>query len=86
MNKIFFLLGAIFVPIIFNWWLFVPIAILFVSLVKFPYMIVLAGFILDSVYYFGNGFFLTYPLTLFSLAAVITVFFLSKIIHWPKPI
>ncbi|OHB07837.1 MAG: hypothetical protein A3I19_02765 [Candidatus Zambryskibacteria bacterium RIFCSPLOWO2_02_FULL_38_13] len=84
MSRILFFLAAIILPIIFSWWLFVPIALLFIYLAKLPYEVIIAGFILDSVYYFGNGFFARYPLTIFSLTFIVITFFLSKKIHWSE--
>ena len=84
MSRILFFLAAIILPIIFSWWLFIPIALLFIYLARLPYEVIIAGFILDSVYYFGNGFFARYPLTIFSLAFIIIAFFLSKKIHWSE--
>lgn len=84
MNRILFFLATIIIPVIFSWWLFIPMALLFVYLCKLPYELVLAGLVLDSVYYFGSGFFLKYPLTIFSIILLVAAFFLSKKIHWRK--
>ncbi|MFH0804262.1 MAG: hypothetical protein V1896_01520 [Candidatus Zambryskibacteria bacterium] len=84
MNRTLFFLVTVLLPIIFGWWLFIPMALLFVYLAKLPYEIILAGFILDMVYYFGDGFFAKHLLTLFSLLLIIAAFFLSKRIHWRK--
>jgi hypothetical protein len=86
MFRILFFLVTIFVPVVFSWWLFIPLALLSVYLVKLPFEIIVAGFILDFFYYFGNGFFATHLLTLFSIALNILAFFLSKRIHWRKVI
>jgi hypothetical protein len=84
MNRVLFFLAIIILPVIFSWWLFIPMALLYVYLAQLPYEIIVAGFILDSVYYFGNGFFARYALTIFSLVLIAIAFFLSKKIHWPK--
>ncbi len=84
MNRVLFFLAIIIIPVIFSWWLFIPIALLFVYLAKLPYEVILAGFILDSVYYFGDGFYSQHLLTIFSLFLIIISFFLSKRIHWRK--
>jgi hypothetical protein len=59
-------------------------ALLFIFLAKLPYELILAGFILDMVYYFGNGFFAQHLLTIFSLLLLLIAFFVSKRVHWPK--
>lgn len=59
-------------------------ALLAVYLIKLPYEIILAGFILDIVYYFGDGFLAKHLLTIFSLILIVLAFFLSKKIHWRK--
>lgn len=84
MFRILFFLAILIIPVIFSWWLFVPMALLFVYLAKLPYEIILAGFLLDSVYYFGDGFLVQHLLAIFSLILIILAFFLSKRIHWNK--
>lgn len=86
MYRFIYFLAIIIVPIIFSWWLFIPMALLFVYLAKLPYEIILAGFLLDLVYYFGDGFMTKHLLTIFSLILIILAFFLSKRIHWRKVI
>jgi hypothetical protein len=86
MYRILYFLAIIVIPVIFSWWLFVPMALLFVYLAKLPYELILAGVILDSVYYFGDGFLAEHILTLFSLLLLIIAFFLSERIHWNKVI
>jgi len=84
MYRILFFLAIVFIPIIFSWWLFVPLALLSVYLAKLPWEIILAGIILDSLYYFGEGFFMKHPLTIFSIILIALAFFLSKKIRWHK--
>ena len=86
MYRILYFLAIIVIPVIFSWWLFIPMALLYVYLAKLPYEMILAGIILDSVYYFGDNFLAKHPLTLFSLLLIIIAFFLSKRIHWQKVI
>ncbi|MEK7200556.1 MAG: hypothetical protein AAB672_00270 [Patescibacteria group bacterium] len=84
MFRILFFLAILIIPAIFSWWLFVPLALLFVYLAKLPYEIILAGFILDMIYYFGDSFLAKHLLTIFSVILIILAFFLSKRIHWNK--
>jgi len=84
MNRLLLFLATMIIPVVFSWWLFIPMALLCVYLVKLPYEIVLAGFLLDSLYYFGEGFLLSHLLTIFSLALILFAFLLSKVIHWRK--
>ena len=86
MYRFIYFLAIIIIPVIFSWWLFIPMALLFVYLTKLPYEIILAGFLLDLVYYFGDEFLTKHLLTLFSLLLIIVAFFLSKRIHWNKVI
>ena len=74
------------VPILFGWWLFVPMAILFVYLAKVPYEVIVVGNILDAVYYFGDGFLVKYQLTIFALVLILVALFLNNRIHWSKTI
>lgn len=75
---------VIALSVMFGWWIFLPLAILIVYMAVLPYEIILAGIILDSVYYFGDGFLYRYPLTAFSIILVFLAFILSKRIHWRK--
>jgi hypothetical protein len=84
MHRFLYFLAIIFIPVIFSWWLFIPLALLAVFLARLPYEIILAGFILDSFYYFGNGFLNQHLLTLFSIVLIILAWFLSKKIYWRK--
>jgi hypothetical protein len=61
-------------------------ALLFVYLAKLPYEMIVAGFLLDVFYYFGNGFFVRYPLTIFSFVLIILALFLDKKVHWSQVI
>ena len=79
----FFLITGL-IPVVFGWWLFIPFALLYVYAVKKPYELVILGFILDSAYYFGEGFFRNYALTLFCLVLVALVIFLDSRIYWRK--
>ncbi len=79
-------LAIIIIPVVSSWWLFVPMALLFVYLAKLPYELIIAGIILDSVYYFGGSFLAEHLLTIFSALLLIIAFFLSKRIHWQKVI
>ncbi|OHA86581.1 MAG: hypothetical protein A3A96_01770 [Candidatus Zambryskibacteria bacterium RIFCSPLOWO2_01_FULL_39_39] len=86
MNRVLYFLTIIFVPVIFSWWLFIPMALLSVYLIKLPFEIVVVGFLLDFLYYFGDGFFAKHLLTLFSLILIILALFLNKKVHWQKTI
>jgi hypothetical protein len=84
MYRTLFFLAIVFIPAVFSWWLFIPIAILSVYLFKLPFEIILAGSMLDSLYYFGSGFWISHVLTLFSFALIILALFLNDRIHWRK--
>jgi hypothetical protein len=84
MYRTLFFFAALIIPAIFGWWIFVLMAILNVYLARLPYEIILAGFILDFFYYFGNGFLATHALFLFSTILIILAFFLSSRVHWRK--
>lgn len=84
MYRVLYFLAVVFIPVVFSWWLFIPMALLAVYLIRLPYEIILAGLMLDSLYYFGNGFLNQHILTLFSVALIALALFLSKRIHWRK--
>lgn len=86
MYRFFYFLINIALPIIFGWWLFIPLSIISVYLIKLPYEIIFIGAMLDSVYYFGDGFLLKNQLTLFSTLLIIGALFLSDKIDWNKKI
>jgi hypothetical protein len=84
MLRILFFFALIIIPVFLGWWLFIPLALLSVYLIKLPFEIIVAGLILDSVYYFGDGFFVKHLLALFSLLLIIIALFLNNKIHWRK--
>jgi len=84
MYRFIYFLAIIIIPVIFSWWLFIPMGLLIVYLAKLPYEIILAGFLLDILYYFGDDVLTKYPLTIFSIFLMLVAFFLSKRIHWSK--
>jgi len=84
MIRFLYFLIIIILPVVFSWWFFIPLVLLLVYLTKLPYEIIIAGFILDSVYYFGEGFFVGHTLTLFSFLLIILALFLNTRIHWRK--
>ena len=86
MYRIIFFLLTIFLTLIFGWWLFIPLALLSVYLAKLPYEIIVAGVILDSVYYFGSGIVSSHRLGLFALLIIFFAMFLGDRIYWRKTI
>ena len=86
MYRIIFFLLTIFLTLIFGWWLFIPLALLSVYLAKLPYEIIVAGVILDSVYYFGSGIVSSHRLGLFALLIIFFAMFLEDRIYWRKTI
>lgn len=84
MYRLLYFLLIIFLPIVFGWWLFIGLAVLLVYLAKLPYEIIVAGAILDAVYYFGEGFVVGHRLTLFALILILVAWFLNKRISWRK--
>jgi hypothetical protein len=83
-RRLIFFAAVILIPIVFGWWLFIPLALLYVYAVKKPFELILSGFLLDTVYYFGNGFFRDHALVIFSLILVALVLFLDSRIYWRK--
>lgn len=70
----------------FGWWLFIPMALLYVYLARLPYEIILVGFLFDNLYYFGDNVWQKYPLTIFSGLLIVIAMSLYKRIHWSKVI
>ena len=84
MYRLLFFLLTFIISTIFGWWLFLLFCIAFVYIARSPYEILLLGFLLDSNYYFGESFFMSHPLFLFSLFLVLVHLSLEKSIHWRK--
>lgn len=84
MLRVLYFLGLIFIPAIFGWWVFIPIVLIFVYLNKFPFEIIFAGIILDSIYYYGDGILAQNRMLIFSALVLLAVWFLDKKIHWAK--
>jgi membrane protein YdbS with pleckstrin-like domain len=76
----------ILLPIIFGWWLFLPLILISIYLIKLPYEIILAAAILDSLYYFGDSFWSNYKLTLVAFFAILVALFLSDRLNWQRRI
>lgn len=77
---------TILIPITFGWWLFVPMSILYIYLAKLPYELVVAGAILDSVYYFGENFMVKNQFTLFAVFLILVALFLKDKVNWKEVI
>lgn len=86
MKRFLFFLITLILPLIFGWWLFLPLSIFFIYLSKTPYELILAGAILDRAYYFGEGFLRANILLIFSFLAVLAAIFLSGRIQWQRKI
>lgn len=86
MNRTVFFLLTFLMPIIFGWWLFLPIAILYVYLAKLPYEILVVSIILDSMYYFGKGVVSSHRLLIFSILLLAIALFLKDRVYWRKVI
>ncbi|MEK7635010.1 MAG: hypothetical protein AAB446_01085 [Patescibacteria group bacterium] len=84
MLRFFYFLALIIIPVLFSWWLFIPLVLLAVYLIKLPYEIIIAGFILDLVYYFGDGFIAKHLLVMFSFLVLSVALFLNSKVHWRK--
>jgi len=86
MYRILLFALTLILPVATSWWIFIPIAILAVYLVKLPYEIVIAAAILDSFYYFGNGFFQKNLLVVFAFVLIGVAIFLDGRLDWKKRI
>lgn len=86
MNRIVFFLLTFLMPIIFGWWLFLPMALLYVYLAKLPYEILVVSIILDSMYYFGEGVVSSHRLLIFSILLLAIALFLKDRVYWRKVI
>jgi len=86
MYRFIYFLIIVFIPVMFGWWLFIPMALLYVYLARLPYEIILVGILFDNLYYFGDSVWQKYPLTIFSGLLIIIAMFLYKRIHWSKVI
>lgn len=89
MRKIYrigILLFSILLPIIFGWWLFLPLILISIYLIKLSYEIILAAAILDSFYYFGDNFWYSHRLTLAAFFAILIALFLSDKLNWQRRI
>jgi hypothetical protein len=83
LKRFIFFMTIVLIPIIFGWWLF-SLALLYVYAVRKPFELIVSGFLLDTVYYFGNGFFRNHALIIFSLFLVALILFLDSRIYWRK--
>ena len=86
MYRALYFLMILFIPILFGWWLFIPLGVLFIYLAKVPYEIIVVAGILDSVYYFGDGLISKNRLLIFALVLILVALFLKDRVHWQKVI
>ncbi len=77
-------IATLILPIIFGWWLFVPLAIIYIYLARVAYEIIIIGIILDSLYYF-NGVF-SHSFLIFSIILIMIALFLEGRIDWKKQV
>lgn len=82
--RILFFVGLLVLPLIFGWWLFVPLSIFLVIFAGKAYEIIIAGGLLDSLYYFGNSFWQTHLLLIIGLLCALISLFLEKEVNWRK--
>lgn len=79
-------IGILTFTAVFGWWLFIPLSIIYVFLVKLPYEIIILGLVFDSTYYFGGNFVSMYRMTILSLLLIGLALFLNERIRWNKVI
>jgi len=82
MFRLMYFVGIFFVTAILGWWVFFPLAIAYIYLVRMPYELIIMGAILDQVYYLGNSFIYDYMFTIFSFVSVVATVFLEKKLQW----
>lgn len=61
-------------------------ALLLVYLAKMPFELIFAGILSDSIYYFGEGFWLQNRFAVLAFMVVILSLVLDSRIHWHKVI
>ncbi len=86
MYRLLLSLLTILLTVFFGWWLYIPLAILYAYLSKTPYELLVIGFMLDYLYYFGHGFVTSNRLVIFSLVVVLVSVFMSDKLEWKKVI
>lgn len=86
MYRLLLSLLILFLTVFLGWWLYIPLALLYAYLSKTPYELLLMGFMLDYLYYFGDGFVASNRLAVFSLVVVLVSVFLSDKLEWKKVI
>ncbi len=72
--------------LVFGWWIFFPLALIYVYLAKLPYEIIIFAALLDNIYYFGDGFLRDNMFSLFSILLILIAFFLGVRINWQRKI
>lgn len=68
--------------VVFGWWSFLLFVLIYIYLVKIPYEVIFVGYILDSIYFFGDNFFLSYKLTIYSLICILLSVYIKDKIEW----
>ena len=86
MLRILYSIMMIVLTLVFGWWIFFPLALIYVYLAKLPYEIIIFAALLDNIYYFGDGFFRDNMFSLFSILLILVAFFLGVRINWQRKI
>ncbi len=82
MHRALFFIMTLILPLVFGWWLFIPMSFFFIYIAKTPYEIIIAGAILDHVYYFGESAIARNSLAIFAFCAILAALFLKGRIQW----
>ena len=82
--RIVFLVVLMGAPVVFGWWLFVPLALIYVYLVHEPYEVLLCGVLLDNIYSFDGNILEKHILAIFALILILITLLLETRVDWKK--
>ncbi len=82
--RIILFILLIILSALFFWWLFLPLALIYVVKVNNPFEILLAGAIFDSVYFYSSDPWLAHNFLIFSVVVLIAIMVLGSNINWKK--
>lgn len=82
--RIFIFILLVALPAMFAWWLYFPLAVVYVYKVKSPYEILLASSFLDRAFFSGSSFWNGHELFFFSVLLLTAIMIFANTLEWRR--
>lgn len=81
-KRIFFLMSVILLPIVFTWWLFLPLALIYFYFTKSAYEILFVAIFLDELFFISNNVFIENIFLIFGLVLFVFSKIFGGMLNW----